>query len=124
MTPAPATKKWKIALLCYYQYFRNYQKPVTNHQLFQHNQSLLRKHGIVTERALREHAGRFTHRRYLHIIRDKTKSVYSPIPWMFLLSKAGLEKLRYEQLISHEESIQVMPIVYEVARRYGVAVKK
>ena len=124
MAPISATKKWKIGLLCFYRYFHNYQKPVSIHQLFQHNQSFLRKYGIVTEVALKEHTRRFTHRRYLHIIRDRTKSVNSPIPWMFLLSKAGLEKLRFEQLISHEESIQVMPIVYEVARRYGVAVKK
>ncbi|MCK4364885.1 MAG: hypothetical protein KAW45_02430 [Thermoplasmatales archaeon] len=91
--------------------------------MFYYDQFFLKRHGILTEGALKEHTKRLSKRGYLYIIRDRSKPIHFGVPWKFMLSKSGLGKLEYENLISKSDNECMLPILHQEAEHYGVRVR-
>lgn len=115
-----ANKKWKMALFIFYQHFKNNQAPVTVDELFNWGYSTLRSSGILTQNALRIHARSLAGRHYLYTIKNRKKPTNYPIPYKFMISKVGLERLNYEDLISRQDQEKISSYVRYHAAEHGV----
>ncbi len=116
-------RKWKITLLLFYQYFDAMQEPVAVNDLFYYGNSMLRKYGILTEKALKHHASILAGRHYLYTIKNRRKPVNYSIPYKFLISRSGLEKLSYENLISRRDQERLESYINYQARENGIKVR-
>ncbi len=116
-------KKWKIVLLCFYHHFKNRREPITPRDLFDYRYRFLRDNGVLTEGAAQCHTRRLAKRGYLYSIYDRSKPVHYGIPRCYLLSKAGIERLAYEELIPEGEAKRLLPHIHHVADEARSSIK-
>lgn len=107
-------KKWKIVLLCFFYHFKNRREPITPRDLFDYKYRFLRDHDVTTEKSVQHHAHNLAERGFLYTIYDRSKPVNYGIPRCYLLSKAGIKRLDYEELIPEGEAERLLPHIHYV----------
>lgn len=117
-------KKWKISLLLFYEYFRERHASVSVSDLFYYGRSTLRRYNILTEKSLRHHASILAGRHYLHTVKNRRKPFNYSVPYQFLISRSGLERLTFENLISQHDQEQLVPYIYSEALENGIKVRE
>jgi len=116
-------KKWKISLFLFYQYFNARRESVTADDLFHYGRSMLAKYGILSENSLKHHASNLAARHYLYTVKNKRNPINYSIPYQFMISKLGLKRLTYENLISQRDQERLAPYVHWEARENGIKVR-
>ncbi len=116
-------KKWKVSLFLFYQYFNARRESVTASDLFHYERSTLAKYGILSESALKHHASNLAERHYLYTVKNKRKPFDYSIPYQFMVSKLGLKRLAFENLISQRDQDRLTPYVHWEALENGIKVR-